>query len=205
MRTPFTLALGVAALFGLAACGGESDGAAEPPAPEPTTPSATAPASPPTQAGGNAEVTPPGTKLKLSERAVVPVESGSTTGQVAITNITIEKAPQAAFEAKFGAKAKQMDPYFVRYTIEHVGGGDLSRTTAPLLKALGPGGGSTGAVVIGSMPGCESGRPGAAFAQPGDKYEYCRLQASRKGTAVSGVEYDDTDGGYNTKPVTWTR
>lgn len=98
-----------------------------------------------------------------------------------------------------------MVPYYIRYTVENVGGTDLSNTSAPLLRGVGPGGRSTGAVVIGgALPGCERGRPTAAFASAGGRYETCRLQAGREGTPVTGASYNEREGGYDDAPIVWS-
>jgi hypothetical protein len=198
-------ALAVAAATLLSGCGalGGDDQAAAPP-PEPPAPSSSAPAQDGAPAAGNAEATAPGSKLKIGERAVVPYKLGAKTGTIGITVTAIEQGDKAAFAQRFGARAQGMDPYYIRYRVENVGGTDLSHSSAPTLSALGPGGGSTGAIVVGSMPGCERGRADSSFTTAGASYQGCRLQAARTGVQVSGVEYDD-EGGYQDSPITWSR
>jgi hypothetical protein len=196
---------GVAAAGMLSGCGGEEEPAAvQPSSSAPTSPAA-APAEQDGGGGVPAAATKPGTKLKLGQKAVVAVKSGSVTGTVGITVTKIEPGDKAVFAARFKEKANGMDPYYVRYTVENVGGTDLSRSAAPLLDAVGPGGGSTGAIVIGSVEGCERGRPDETFAKAGATYETCRLQAARTGIAVTGAEYDETDGGYDDDPIVWSK
>jgi hypothetical protein len=158
-------------------------------------------------AAGGAKVTAPGTSLKIGQRAVVPLRRGSTTGTLGITVTAIERGDQAAFAQRFGSQAQGMTPYYIRYTVQNVGGTDLSRTTTPLLKAVGPGGGSTGATVIftSALPGCERGRPDASFASAGATYQHCRLQVARQGVEVTGAEYEESEGGYSGSPIVWTR
>ncbi|MFI0354854.1 hypothetical protein [Actinomadura sp. 9N407] len=199
---------GVAAAGMLSGCGGEEEPAAVAPSSAPSSAASSPAAAPVEQDGGGgapAEATKPGTKLKLGQQAVVPVKSGSVTGTVGITVTKIEPGDKAVFAQRFKDKANGMDPYYIRYTVENKGGSDLSRSASPLLSAVGPGGGSTGAIVIGSVEGCERGRPDKAFAKVGATYETCRLQAARTGIAVSGAEYDETDGGYDDAPIVWSK
>ncbi|XVQ09955.1 hypothetical protein ACQP1W_46820 [Spirillospora sp. CA-255316] len=179
-----------------------------PPPPPPAAPDQTPPgAGSGAGAGGGGQVTAPGTSLKLGQRAVVPLRRASTTGTLGITVTAIERGDQAAFAQQFGSRAQGMTPYYIRYTVTNVGGTDLSRTTTPLLNAVGPNGGSTGATIIftGALPGCERGRPDASFASAGATYQHCRLQVARQGIPVTGAEYDDSEGGYSNSPLVWTR
>ena len=198
---------GATAVALLSGCGdSEGDTTAPPPPPPPTTPAApSAPAGGADTAG--AEVTPPGTKLKLGQRAVIPIKRASVTGTVGITVTAIEPGNQAAFQQQFGSKAQGLDPYYIRYTVTNVGGTDLSRISTPLLGAVGPNGGSTGATVIftGELPGCARGRPDDSFATAGASFQHCRLQVARQGVPVTGAEYDDSEGGYRDNPIVWTK
>ncbi|TDC98437.1 hypothetical protein [Actinomadura sp. 7K507] len=184
------------------ASGSGDDADAPPPAPTTSAAEQTTPQNP-APAAGNAQTTPPGTKLRLGQRAVVPFEYAGRTGTIGITVTAIQRGDQAAFQQRFGSRAAGMAPYYIRYTVENVGGTDLSRSSAPLLGGVGPDGGSTGAVVIGSLPGCERGRPDESFAAAGAKYQTCRLQAARSGGAVAGAEYEEREGGYRDNPIMW--
>ncbi|MBC6458072.1 hypothetical protein HKK72_09185 [Actinomadura sp. HBU206391] len=197
-------ALGVAAIA-VSGCGGDepdSFAGLDTSAPAPAAPAPTNQGVPPATSGG--PVTAPGTKLKVGERAVVPFKYGSRTGTIAITVTAIEQGDQAAFAARFGARAGGMVPYYIRYTVENVGGSDLSSSSAPLLRAVGPDGRGTGVGVIGDLPDCERGRATDEFTTAGAKYEACRLQAARQGGQVAGAEYDETEGGYGNSPIVWT-
>lgn len=46
-------------------------------------------------------------------------------------------------------------PYFIRYTVKNVDGGDMSFTSAPYLQPLTATSGPTGAIATGGMDGCE--------------------------------------------------
>jgi hypothetical protein len=132
-----------------------------------------------------------------------PYKSSSQTGTIGITVTAIERGDQAAFRQRFGSRAAGMVPYYIRYTIENIGGTDLSTASAPLLSGVAPDGGSTGTIGIGTMPGCERGTPGDDFAAASANYQACRRQAARTGGTVAGAEYDEDEGGYGDNPIVW--
>ncbi|WP_222722168.1 hypothetical protein [Actinomadura alba] len=199
-------ALGVAAIA-VSGCGSDEPdviAGLESSAPAPAAPGTTDQGAP-DAGGGGGPVTSPGTALRIGQRAVVPFKYGSKTGTIAITVTAIEQGDQAAFSARFGARANGMVPYYIRYSIENVGGTDLSSSSAPLLRAIGPDGRSTGVGVIGDLPACERGRATDQFTSAGAKYEACRLQAARQGGEVAGAEYDESEGGYRDSPIVWKK
>ncbi|PWV81854.1 hypothetical protein SAMN05421630_10687 [Prauserella marina] len=199
-----------AAAITLSACGGGEEGDASA-APE-TSASAAAPSdevaaddsseAPAPAEPGSAEVTPPGTALKVGDRAVVPFESSDATGKIAITVTAIEPGDKAEFESKFGDKAQGIDPVYIRYTIENVEGGDFSYSSAPRLRALGADGTGTGVIVSGDLGTCESDSAPKDFTAPGATYETCRLQGGTPDNPAVGVEYSDDD--YSDDPIVWT-
>jgi hypothetical protein len=206
MHIALLSALGVAAIA-VSGCGSDEpdkNAGPETSAPTPAAPGPTDQGAPPAGSGGG-PVTSPGTALKVGQRAVVPFKYGSETGTVAITVTAIEQGDQAAFKTRFRAKGNGMVPYYIRYSVENVGGTDLSSSSAPLLSAIGPDGQGTGVSVIGDLPDCERGRATDQFTSAGAKYEGCRLQAARQGDEVAGAEYDETDGGYGDSPIVWKK
>jgi len=202
--------LSVAAAGFLTGClplpAGDDDeaGPASTPPPAPSAPPAAS--APPTQApaAGNAQVTPPGTKLKVGQQAVVPYKYGSKTGTIGITVTSIAPADQAAFRQAFGAKAAGLTPYAIRYTVTNIGGTDLSYSGGPRLSAVGSDGRLTGVVLIGSLPDCRSGSADRNFTTPGTTFQGCRLQAARTGSTVAGAQFSEQNGGYGDAPVTWS-
>ncbi|WUH98430.1 hypothetical protein OHR68_33770 [Spirillospora sp. NBC_00431] len=167
----------------------------------PSAPSAAASAPP---AAGNAQVTAPGTKLKVGQRAVVPWEYGSTRGTIGITVTAIEPGDVAAFRSRFGAKAASLVPYYIRFTVENVGGTDLSNVGAPRLSAQLSDGSSTGVVLSGSLPDCESGDADGEFSTVGAKFETCTLQAARTGSTITSALFEDELGGYDDRELVWS-
>jgi hypothetical protein len=188
----------------LSACGsGDTTGT---PAPAPTVPPAaeSSSAAPSTSAAAPAsggDITKPGTVLKVGDRAVVPFEYGSDKkGTIAITVTAIEKGETADL-AKFGDKAKDIVPYYIRATVENVGGTDLSYSSLQL-HSVAADGGSNGVIISGDVDKCESESADENFKTPGAKFDTCVLQAARVGDAVGGATYDKGDA-YEDSPVVW--
>ncbi|WP_326700371.1 hypothetical protein OG909_25645 [Streptomyces sp. NBC_01754] len=147
------------------------------------------------------DVTKPGTKLKIGDRAVLPFTYGtSKKGTIAVTVTEIEKGAEADM-AKFGDKAKGMTPYFIRMKVENVGGTDLSYSSLKLDGVL-EGGGGTGVILIGGLPDkCDSKSAPADFKTKGASFETCSLSAT-KTAPVSAAEFDEGDA-YSDDPVVW--
>ncbi|MER7700787.1 MULTISPECIES: hypothetical protein [unclassified Streptomyces] len=202
--------------LGLSACNGD-DG--EPAAKETESPSAAAPApSEPSgespsadsgDAGGEdgaapaaGDVTAPGTKLKVGDRAVLPFEyTSDKKGTIAITVTAIEKGAEADMAA-FGDKAKGMTPYFIKMKVENVGGTDLSYASLKLDGEL-EGGAGTGVVLIGDLPGkCDRETAPREFTTKGASYETCSLTAT-KSAPIAAAAFDEGDA-YSDSPVLWT-
>jgi len=202
-------AVGVIAL-GVSACGGDTGGSAVPapatsaadPAETSAAPSSTsAPASAAAPADG--DVTAPGSELKVGERAVVPFEYGTDKkGTIAITVTAIEQGDNADL-ASFGEKAKGITPFYIRVAVENVGGTDLSHSSVSL-RAIGADGKSTGVIISGKTPQCESSTAKKDFTTAGAKYETCVLQGAREGSEVAGATFDKGDD-YLKSPITWKR
>ena len=206
MKSTRSAMLGVlgAATILLSACDANTvSGSAAPASDAPKPLETSAPASPSTSAApsGNADVTKPGAELKIGERAVVPFTFGTEKeGTIAITVTSIEKGENADL-AKYGEKAKDLVPYFIRATIENVGGTDLAYSTVSL-RAIGGDGRSTGVIISGDVDKCESESADKNFTTPGAKYETCVLQASRASGTVGGATFDKGDA-YQDDPVVW--
>jgi len=207
-RIVFAAALATIGLA-LSACGGEETPAArdQPPA---TTPAESAPSSESTTTGGGddgaapveGDVTAPGTELKVGDRAVLPFEyTSEKKGTIAVTVTAIEKGTEADMAA-FGDKAKGMTPYFIKMKVENVGGTDMSYASLKL-NGVVEGGGSTGVVLVGDIPGkCDNETAPTEFTTKGASYETCSLSAT-EGTPVTAAEFDEGDE-YSDGPVVWT-
>ncbi|MFI6875626.1 hypothetical protein ACIBL6_19515 [Streptomyces sp. NPDC050400] len=211
-KAPIAFAAALAAVgLGISGCddGSDTDGSAK------ESPAASAPQSPASESpaaadggseGGDvpatADVTKPGAKLKVGDRAVLPFEyTSKKKGTIAVTVTAITKGAESDM-AKFGTKAKGMTPYFIKLKVENVGGTDLSYASLKLRGVLANGQG-TGVILIGDIPGkCDSENASAEFTTKGASFETCSLSAT-KGDPVTGAEYDEADA-YSDSPVLWT-
>ncbi|MEU5694404.1 hypothetical protein [Actinosynnema sp. NPDC020468] len=211
VRGPLLIA---AAALLLSACGGTTSGTATTAdagttarettsAAESTTSSATKPSA--TKSGtpqtSSADATAPGTELKVGDRAVVPFKYGTDkSGTIAITVTAIEQGDNADL-AKFGDKAKGITPFYVRVTVENLGGTDLAYSSVSL-RGLGEDGKSSGVIISGETAKCESETAGKDFTTAGVKYETCVLTATREGAKIVAASFDKGDG-YDKAPVVW--
>lgn len=196
--------------LGLTACEDGADSASGPDspsasAPAPSDPAGESPSAEPTDDGAapaDGDVTAPGSKLKVGDRAVLPFTYGTDKkGTVAVTVTAIEKGAEADME-RFGAKAKGMTPYYIRMKVENVGGTDLSYASLRLRGQL-EGGGPTGVILIGDLPGkCDSETAPRDFTTKGASYETCSLSAT-KTEPVAAASFDEGDA-YTDSPVLWT-
>jgi hypothetical protein len=210
VRSALLLAAGTTTLL-LTACGSETSGAPIPAAPQPQTTSTserTTSSSSPLDAPSSSnaakpvgDVTKPGSQLKVGERAVVPFKYGTDkNGTVAITVTTIEQGTNADL-AKFGDKAKGIVPFYIRVTVENVGGTDLAHSSISV-RGLGADGKSTGVIISGETDKCQSETAKRDFTTAGAKYETCVLQAAREGSQITAASYDKGDD-YIKSPLVW--
>lgn len=203
-RGPLFIAAAATAGLLLSACGSTTTGSATP-ATDTTTTTATSTeetssskAAPVVPAGG--DVTAPGSKLKVGARAVIPVATGDKTGIVAITVTAIEAGAKEDL-AKFGDKAKNITPFYLRAKVENLSGTDLSFTSIGL-RGLGEDGKGTGVIISGDTPKCDSTSAPKTFKASGETYETCVLSAAQDGLKVAGAEYNRGDD-YVKSPVVW--
>ncbi|WP_164254633.1 hypothetical protein [Streptomyces sp. S4.7] len=194
--------------LGLSACDGDEEGAAAEDTPAASTSDPDAASSEPT--GGDADneapaaggdVAAPGTKLKVGDKAVLPFEyTSEKKGTVAVTVTAIEEGAEADMAA-FGEKAAGMTPYFIKMKVENVGGTDMAYASLKL-NGVVDGGGGTGVILIGDIPGkCDNETAPAEFTTKGASYETCTLSAT-KGETVTGASFDEGDA-YSDDPVVW--
>ncbi|MFD4672532.1 hypothetical protein ACFWNN_22590 [Lentzea sp. NPDC058450] len=204
-RGPLFLAAVATAGLLLTACGSETTGSpvaatdttAETTSESPTTPTSTSKKDTPVAAGG--DITAPGTKLKVGARAVLPMASGDKTGTIAVTLTAIEAGAKEDL-AKFGDKAKNVTPFYLRVKVENLSGTDLSYTSVSL-RGLGTDGKGTGVIISGDTPKCDSTSAPRTFKTAGETYETCVLTAAPDGLAVTAGEYNRGD--YGKSPVVW--
>ncbi|MFK0245466.1 hypothetical protein ACIQUM_12255 [Amycolatopsis azurea] len=200
------IATGCAAALLLSACGGKEESGSPSPTPSPA-PTSSAPVSSPATSGtvpvSNADATAPGSELKVGDRAVVPFKYGNDkSGTIAITVKSIELGPKDDLAA-YGDKAKGMTPVYIRISVENVGGTDLTYSSVRL-RAVGTDGKSTGVIITGETPKCQSETAKKDFKTVGATFETCALQAVKDGDEVGGATFGDGDA-YKDKPVVWKK
>ncbi|MEE1736165.1 hypothetical protein PUR49_06520 [Streptomyces sp. BE147] len=207
-RIVFAVALTTLGL-GLTACNDGEDSATTKDSPSASAPAPSDPSSksPSASTGDDAaapagDVAAPGAKVKIGDRAVLPFTYGTDKkGTIAVTVTAIEKGAEADMAA-FGAKAKGMTPYYIRMKVENVGGTDLSYASLRLRGKL-EGGGPTGVVLIGDLPGkCDSESAPRDFTTKGASYETCSLSAT-KTDPIAAASFEEGDA-YRDSPVIWT-
>ncbi|MFJ8858532.1 hypothetical protein ACIRD8_08850 [Streptomyces sp. NPDC102451] len=208
-RIVFAAAI-TAMTLGLTACDDGDDSASAPDSPSASAPASSdpgseSPSAEPSDDGAapaDGDVTAPGSKLKVGDKAVLPFTYGTDKkGTIAVTVTAIEKGAEADMD-KFGAKAKGMTPYYIRMKVENVGGTDLSYASLRLRGQLA-GGGPTGVILIGDLPGkCDSETAPRDFTTKGASYETCSLSAT-KTEPVAAASFDEGDA-YTDSPVLWT-
>lgn len=204
-RGPLFIASVAAAGLLLSACGSETSGTATPATDTTTTTTATSTEKtsaskekPAVPAGG--DVTAPGSKLKVGARAVIPVATGDKTGTIAVTVTAIEAGAKEDL-AKFGDKAKNITPFYLRAKVENLSGTDLSYTSIGL-RGLGEDGKGTGVIISGDTPKCDSTSAPRTFKASGETYETCVLSAAQDGLKVAAAEYNRGDD-YVKSPIVW--
>ncbi|MFI6894975.1 hypothetical protein ACIBM4_12750 [Streptomyces sp. NPDC050256] len=210
-RIVFAVALTSTLGLGLTACNDGEDSASAQESPSASAPASSDPSSksPSADTGDDAAADPaggdvaaPGTKLKIGDRAILPFKYGTEKkGTIAVTVTAIEKGAEADMAA-FGDKAKGMTPYYIRMKVENVGGTDMSYSSLRLRGKLA-GGGPTGVILIGDLPGkCDSESAPREFATKGASYETCSLSAT-KTDPIAAASFEEGDA-YSDSPVLWT-
>ncbi|MFB9688573.1 hypothetical protein [Amycolatopsis plumensis] len=163
-----------------------------------TTPASTSTASPSTVVPTG--IAAAGAELKLGQQAVVPWQDG----YIGITVTAVEPGDVASFRQKFGSNADGMTPYYIRLTLENLGGTDLSTKNPPLVRAVLADGSGTGTFITGSVDACSSKLTPKTFTTVGAKFDTCRLDAAAADDKVTGAKYAEGRD-YQDKPVLWTR
>lgn len=197
--------VGVAAVVAIAVSGcGSAGGQAGEAASAPRVPESTQKSVPNVEPVDPDDVTPPGTKLKVGEQAILPYETANEPGLVAVTVTSIEKGDQAAFNAKFGKESKGITPYYVRLTVQNVGDTDLQYGVAPRLHARTSTGRSNGVILVGGLDDCQDTRF-SVESPTGATIESCLLRASRD--EVVSVEFNNgaVNLEYFDNPVVWSK
>ncbi|EHR48497.1 hypothetical protein SacmaDRAFT_0185 [Saccharomonospora marina XMU15] len=184
------IAFGGAALclVTISACGSSDDG-------DTATTASTTSAAPTTVVPDN--VTEPGTELKVGQPAVVPWQDG----YVSISVTAVEPGDTEAFRKAYGADADGLQPYYLRFTLENVGGTDLTIKNPPKVDAILSDGSTTGTFLTGSIDECKTMLTPDSFNTVGAKFETCELDAAAAEDEIVGAQYSGGD--YDEKPILW--
>jgi len=204
-RGPLFIAAVATAGLLLSACGSETTGTATPATSDTTTAettsskakASTTASAPPVVAGGN--VTAPGTKLKVGAQAVIPYTLSDKSGTMGVTLVAIEQGAKEDL-AKFGDKAKNITPFYLRVKVENLSGTDLSFTSVSL-RGLGADGKGTGVIISGDTANCDSSSAPKTFTTSGASYETCVLSGAPDGLKVAAAEYNRSE--YGKSPIVW--
>jgi hypothetical protein len=144
-------------------------------------------------------LTPPGTELQVGQTAVVPFREGV----LGITVTSVAEGDQEQFRADFADHdVDDVVAYYVLVTYENLSDDDFSHASTPRVRAVGEDGRITSVTVTGNSGQCVR-ESFPADAGQGTSLESCVLQAATTGEAVSGVRYNESDGGYDDDPIVW--
>ncbi|ACU35830.1 hypothetical protein KCV87_10745 [Actinosynnema pretiosum subsp. pretiosum] len=213
-RSSLFAAVGAAAVL-LSACGSETSGTALPAAD--ATASSTAEESAPTSSSAakssaakptaadapvaSGDVAAPGSEFEVGQRAVVNFKYGtSKTGVIAITVDSIEAGDPADL-AKYGDKAAGITPFYIRATVENVGGTDLAYSSLRL-RGIKADGKTSSVIITGETDNCQTVNAGKDFTTAGAKFQTCVLQAGNAAEKITGAKYDAAEE-YTKSPVVW--
>jgi hypothetical protein len=148
------------------------------------------------------EFTPPGTRLRMGQSAIVPYQIkqgflGETpTYRLRVTVVSLTRAPAGSDPAA----PRGAVPYYLRFTVTNLGSRELSgkdNQAVPVLQSLGTQGffGS----FFGGNAACQNPAPNELA--PGKTWSGCDSQEAT-GT-VTGAEYTGGVTSYTSSPVIW--
>lgn len=148
--------------------------------------------------------TPGGTALPLGKQAVIPYDDSIDAGTLGVTVTAVEPGDQAQYETQFGEDAQGSVPHYVHYTVENLGGTDLStKSLFSLYGSTVKGETNTGVFLIGDVPDCGRVLSPEDFTTVGASFESCQLIAAPTGQDIVEVGYDKGD--YDENPIVWTK
>lgn len=145
-----------------------------------------------------AELTKPGTELKLGETAVIPQGDDGATLELTVTEVTKGSSADLS-QLKDADKYKGYTPVYVQYTMTGTDsstelGGDILDDVDPILA---DGRKASTLVIIGTSPfkKCDSNSIPKDFG-PGDTETTCQVAMVSSGQEVSGAQYSPYEGDY---------
>ncbi len=179
--------------------------------PSEATPSETeteSPTSEDTPEAGAADLTEPGTKLKLGETATIPQGDDGGSITVTVTSVDVGSADDLS-ELKEPEKYKDYTPVYVQYEMTTTEGskdlgGDLLDDVDPILDN---GRRAQSLIIIGTSPFEKCDRNSIPDdTTPGTKETTCDVALAAAGQTVAGAAYSPRDGDYADEgAITWTK
>lgn len=189
----------------------EETSAEETPAQETTSEDTTSPESEEEEGSDDApaaELTKPGTELKLGETAVIPQGDDGATLELTVTEVTKGSSADLS-QLKDADKYKGYTPVYVQYTMTGTDssadlGGDVLDDVDPITS---DGRKASTLVIIGTSPfaKCDRNSVPDDFG-PGDTETTCDVAMVQGGQEVSGAQYSPYDGDYaDDGAIVWTK
>lgn len=155
-----------------------------------------------------AELTKPGTELKLGETAVIPQGDDGATLELTVTEVTKGSSADLS-QLKDADSYKGYTPVYVQYTMTGTDssadlGGDVLDDVDPITS---DGRKASTLVIIGTSPfaKCDRNSVPDDFG-PGDTETTCDVAMVQGGQEVSGAQYSPYDGDYaDDGAIVWTK
>lgn len=155
-----------------------------------------------------AELTKPGTELKLGETAVIPQGDDGATLELTVTEVTKGSSADLS-QLKDADKYKGYTPVYVQYTMTGTDssadlGGDVLDDVDPITS---DGRKASTLVIIGTSPfaKCDRNSVPDDFG-PGDTETTCDVAMVQGGQEVGGAQYSPYDGDYaDDGAIVWTK
>lgn len=208
MRTPLArvTAVAVASVLALsvAGCGSKKS---SPDASASGSPDASPSVAPYIDVPGDVQLTPPGTKLKLGQDAVIAWHPRQDT--VAALDVTVTRIERTTYDKSFqgwnvGSKLAATTPYFARAVVKNVSGTDLGPIPVPLWGQQDNG------TLVGTLPfdkrtfaPCHPAKLPKTF-KPGAKTDLCFVFTISPGQDLASVTFQPLDSaGQQLQGITW--
>jgi hypothetical protein len=193
------LALAVAGTLALSGCSGDSDE----PAAGSGSGSASASAKPYLPVPDGVELTPPGTQLKVGERATVAYEPRQ--GKVGVLSIKVYRLEKTSFRQSFAGwklddATKKTNPYFVRAKVSNVGDTNLGGRNVPLYIVDGKNTLIEASSFASTFKPCPVGEFPKKF-KNGDSVSVCLVYLSPDHGKLTAASFRPTQ---EFAPITWT-
>lgn len=212
MRAKFAVgAVAPLLLLGLSACGSD-DSSADKPKPTPTASnSPTAPEPSPTEEAETpaadvpaADMTKPGSTLKVGESATIAASYAKRDLVIKLTVKEIKEGTGADLES-LDLDGSKFTPYYVKVTGQVVSGDAYGYNPASNLTGVIGERPARKLIEFGKFEPC-NGESFPTGVKPGDTLESCTTQVASKGEKVDSVVFASTGTDYDRfkgKPVTW--